>query len=148
MVILADGFTHAPIPFHSRSEGIQILIRAAVYSGVRGANHAAKAHQRLFIDLVARKQFHVVTKIAKKPIQFPERSLGAIEATGKGLRFGDLWIQHHKSKAKKRLLRMPAIRSVVNAYQKQAVQIAFDSLLSQMEAWDMAPHGLTCVGWA
>jgi hypothetical protein len=46
---------------------------------MRSADDSSELQQSSFIDLVAVEKFGVVAKVAKKPVEFPKRSIGAVD---------------------------------------------------------------------
>ena len=49
------------------------------------------------IHLVATEQFGVVAEVAKKPIEFPKRSVGAVQPSREGARSDGFWLQDDES---------------------------------------------------
>jgi hypothetical protein len=77
-------------------------------------------------------------RITKKPMEFPKRSLGAVQATGEGLRVEEFWFKNNKARSQKRFLRAASIESSVETHQEQTVKIAFNGLLSGIETRNLA----------
>ncbi len=60
--------------------------------------------ERLFIDAVILEELHVVSKVAEKPVESPERSLRAVQTTGEGWSFEGFRFENGELKFDKRLL--------------------------------------------
>jgi hypothetical protein len=69
-------------PLGGRRETIQVEQGSAVYKNVANLDHSTQANQVLVIDFILAEQFDVVTEIAQKPVEFPQRSGRAVEASG------------------------------------------------------------------
>ena len=61
-------------------ESFEVFKSAARKGFSRSAQHAGEAEQSFFIHFVAAEQVGVVSEIPKKPVQFPERLLGAVDS--------------------------------------------------------------------
>jgi len=70
-------------PFASGCEGVKILVRTRAKGLRRCTNDADKIKKSLFIYLISMQQIDVIAKVSKKPIEFPERSLCAIQPASK-----------------------------------------------------------------
>jgi len=70
------------LPVRFGGEGIEVLVRATVQSCIRGSDDSAKFAKRFFIDLIILEELCVITKILKKPVEFPESSFGAVQSPG------------------------------------------------------------------
>ena len=87
-----------------------------------GAQNARETEQSLLIHLVSAEQIRVVAEIPQKPIQFPERLLGAVESSG-NLAGGEvLGLEDREAEDEERFLRMPAIVGPIHANQEHAFQ--------------------------
>jgi len=121
----------------------------SVEAGKTGSDDTAKIQERLFIDLISGKELCVVAKVVEEPTEFPERPLGAVEATGEGKCFMGGGLQDAKAQGKEGLLGMPAIGGPLDPDQEEPVEITDQILLPRMQTGNVAPHDLaSTVGWA
>src|SRR5271170_3441565 len=72
-------------PFTGRGKSVEILVGAAIEGDERGSNDSPKIQERFHIHLILSEQFRVIAKVPKKPIEFPKRSLGAVQPPGEGM---------------------------------------------------------------
>lgn len=97
---------------------MEILVRTAIEIGKGRPNNTAKIPQRLFINLVTVQEFSVIAKVTKKPTELPQRTFGAVKASGEGKCFKGSWLQDAEAQHEERFLRMPAIGGHFHAGQK------------------------------
>jgi hypothetical protein len=55
---------------------------SAVYDRVANLHDPEEPDQAFLVDLILSEQFGVVTEVAEKPVEFPQRSGRAVEAAG------------------------------------------------------------------
>ena len=71
------------LPSDGRRKGFQIEQRSTVHNGVADLHDAAKADQVFLVDLIVIQHLGVVAEVAKKPVEFPQRSRRAVETPRK-----------------------------------------------------------------
>jgi hypothetical protein len=111
-IVFADGGTVKQFPISCRSEGIEILKGAAVHRHARRSDDSAEIQESLLIDLISAEEFGVVAEIAKKPVEFPKCSVGAIQPSIERSSFERFWLDDDKSNFKKGLLFVPSIKGL------------------------------------
>jgi hypothetical protein len=110
-------------PFTGRRKAIKVLVGTAAEARSAGADDTAEMEQGFFIHLIAAKEFGVITKVAQEPVQAPESTLAAVDATGKRLIQVGFWLQDAEAHSQKGFLGMPAVSSEFNAHQEEPVEI-------------------------
>jgi len=105
------------------------LVRASAQSGIRGPDDPAKIAERFFIDLVILEELRVIAKISKKPVEFPEGPLSAIQSPSEGSSFEGLGFQNAEPDFYEWLLWMPPVASPIHADEEQSFKLVFDSTL-------------------
>src|ERR1700690_1984680 len=115
---------------------------------MRDPNHTAKVQQGFFIHLILAEQVGVIAEITEKPVQFPERSFGAIQPTGEWSPRKWFGLEDDKSHGQERLLRMPAVGRGIDSNQEKAFEKIFAILLPGMQAGNVSFHGFASTGWA
>src|SRR6266566_4137286 len=114
-VAFSQGRTIESFPICFRGERFEVLIGTSVQGRIRRPNDSAEMEERLFIDAVILEELHVVSKVAEKPVESPERSLRAVQTTGEGWSFEGFRFENGELKFDKRLLRMPPVASALHA---------------------------------
>src|ERR1700722_10735327 len=104
--ILRDEF-----PFSGRRKSFEVDKSAARKGSFRGAHYTNEAEQSFFIHLVAAEQVRVVAEVPKKPVQFPERLLGAVDSSRNFLGGKITGLENREAENEERLLRVPTIVS-------------------------------------
>ena len=99
-----------------------------------------KIKDSFFIDLVSSEEFGVISKVSKEPTEFPECTLGAVEAPREGKCFMRGWFQDAEAQGKERLLGMPAIGSPFDPYKEEPIEITDQILLPRMQTGNVSPH--------
>ena len=69
----------------------------------------------LFIDAVILEKLRIVTKVAEQPVEFPERSLRAVQPTREGPSLEGLRLENRELEFYEWLLRMPPVAGAVHA---------------------------------
>jgi hypothetical protein len=137
---LADGSAIEQLPICCRSEGIEILKRAAVYRHAGGSDDSAEIEESPFIHLVSTEEFGVVAEIAKKPVEFPKCSVGAVQPSRERSCVEWFWFDNDKSDLEERFLGMPSIGNPFHTNEKQTIERTFTIFLSRKETWNMSSH--------
>jgi hypothetical protein len=114
-ITLADGSAIEQFPICCRSEGIEILKGAAVYRHAGGSDDPAEIEESLLIHLVSTKEFGVIAEIAKKPVEFPKCSVGAVQPSREPSCVERFWFDDDKSNFEEWLLGLPSIRNLFYA---------------------------------
>jgi hypothetical protein len=92
------------------------------------------------------EELRVISEISQKPIQFPEGPLGAVEPTRESSSGNGSGLKDYEAERKKGLLRMPAVASLIDADEEEALKRAIVNLFPGIEAWNMASHDFTSAG--
>jgi hypothetical protein len=103
------------LPVRLGGKGLEVLIGTPVEGRTRGPDDSAKIRESFFIDLVIFEELGVVTKISKKPVEFPESSFGAVQPAREKPGFERSGFQNCKSDLYERLLRMPSVARPIHA---------------------------------
>jgi hypothetical protein len=96
--------------------------------------------------LIPTEEFGVVVKIAKKPIELPERTFRTVEAPREGKCFMRDRLQDAEAEGKEGLLRMPPIGSPFDTDEKQSIEITDEILMSGMQSGNVLSHGFASTG--
>jgi hypothetical protein len=97
---------------------------------VRGTNNPAKVEEGLFIDLISIQQVGIVAKVSKKPMELPQRPLGAIQSAEEGPVLEGLRLQDDESEFNEWFLWVPLIPRSLHTNQKNAIETGFGILVS------------------
>jgi hypothetical protein len=147
-ITLADGSAIEQLPICCRSKGIEILKGAAVYRHTGGSDDPPEIEKSLLIHLFSTEEFGVVAEITKKPVEFPECPVGAVQPSREPSCFERFWFDDDKSNFEERLLGLPSIKNFSHANKKQTIEGALTIFLSRKETWNMSSHDVTSWGWA
>jgi hypothetical protein len=110
-ITLADGSAIEQFPICCWSEGIEILKGAAVYRHAGGSDDPAESEESLLIHLVSTEEFGVIAEITKKPVEFPECPVGAVQPSRERSGVERFWFDDDKSNFEEGLLGLPSIRN-------------------------------------
>src|ERR1700746_602817 len=129
LVYTTGCFARNVLPFCRRGKSFKVLERSTVQGHVGCPNNSAKAEECFLIDLVSAEQIGTVAEISQKPIQLPQGSLSAIQPPRKRSCCKRLRLENDKANGQERFLRVPAIRTSINANKEQAFEKTFPILL-------------------
>ena len=108
-------------PLACRCETIQAEKGSAVHDNVADLDHSTQANQILVIDFVLPEKLGVVTEIAQEPVEFPERSGRAVEATGNQVSREFFRFKDREAEKIKGFSRVPSMIGTFDPNQEQAV---------------------------
>jgi hypothetical protein len=84
-------------------------------------DHSTQANQVLVVDLVLPEQLGVVTEIAQEPVEFPQRSGRAVEATGNRVSSEFFRFKDREAEKIKRFSRVPSMVGSFDSNQEQTI---------------------------
>jgi hypothetical protein len=116
-------------PLTGRSKPFKVLIGTSVEGDERSSNYPSKVQKRFLIDLIFPKQFSVIGKVSKKPIELPQCSIAAVQAPGEGMGCERLGLKDYKAENEEGFLWVPTVGSRIDAHQEQALEMTSCCLL-------------------
>jgi hypothetical protein len=96
-------------PLAGSGKTIKVEQGSAVHDNVADLDHASQTNQVLVVDLVLPEQLGVVPEIAQKPVELPQRSGCAVEASGEAVASEFRRCKDRKAKEIERFSRIPSM---------------------------------------
>ena len=104
-------------------------------------DYSSEANQAFVVDLILAEQFGVVTEVAQKPVEFPQRSGRAVEAAGNRVSGEFFGLEDREAEEIERLSGIPPMLSSLDANEEQAIaNLRCSRLVGLVQALDSTSH--------